>query len=646
MRVFRLVGTEIRRFRTPLQRIGLIFITCVPLLYGALYLWSNWDPYGRLNQIPVAVVNADQPVVVNGTTVDAGKLFTDDLASDKIFDWHFVNAEQANSGVQDGSYYFSISVPADFSAKLASGATNTPQRASMAITLNDANGYVVGKMAQSVQSELQNKISAAAVSAYFESVFGDLQQLRSGISDAAGGANQLRDGLGSANTGALNLSAGMGQLKTGADKLVTGSGQVADGVNTIANTVVPVANQVANELPSFTQGAAGAASTAAAVASTAAQVTGAVSTNADSVQAQLTAWGESDALIKSDPHYQAVLAAANTAAGYASQVNTDAQQAKTGTATVAAAAQTLAADAPQLQSQVRTAAGKLQQLATGATQVSTGMQTLDSGIGNAANGASTLSGGITSLYNGSVSLANGLSTVETKIPVLSSSQQKDNAATLASPVDITTANLHPAGTYGRGLTPFFYAIALWVFGLSGYLLLKAMPGRALASRAGSVMALLAGWLPALVVGLVAALLLFVVLDAGLGLSPLNFWGTLGLLALAVATFTAISHLLRALLGGAASAAMLILLILQLTTCGGTYPVQTLPLPFKVLHPVLPMSYLVDGLRVTISGGDGAHLALDAVVLGAFLIGALLLDLLVVSRKRNWSITTLKPDLTL
>ncbi|HWC81487.1 MAG TPA: YhgE/Pip domain-containing protein [Pseudonocardiaceae bacterium] len=646
MRALRLVGTELRRFRTPLQRIGLIFITCVPLLYGALYLWSNWDPYGKLSEIPVAVVNADQPVNVNNTNVNAGKLFTDDLAHDRIFDWHFVNAQQAGKGLNDGSYYFTISVPRDFSAKLASGATNTPQRASMAITLNDANGYVVGKMAETVQSTLQNKISAAAVSAYFESVFGDLQQLRSGITDASSGANQLRDGLSDANSGAANLSSGLGTLKTGADKLVTGSGQVADGVNSIANVVVPLANGVADAIPSVTQNAATAASGAADLAGNAAQVTGWVSTNQNSIQAKVAALGNDDPLLKDNPDYQQLVTATNTATGYANQVNTGAQQVRTNTATVAAGTQTLAADAPQLQSQVRTAAAKIQQLATGATQVSTGMQTLDGGIGNAANGASTLSSGVSTLHDGSVKLADGLNTVQNKIPVLSADQQKDNAATLASPVDITTGNLHPAGTYGRGLTPFFYAIALWVFGLSGYLLLKAMPGRALASRASTLTVTLAGWLPALVVGLVGALLLFIVLDACLGLHPENFWGTLGLLALAVASFTAIAHLFRALLSGAASAVMLILLIVQLTSCGGIYPVETLPLPFRAVHPLLPMSYLVDGLRVTISGGNGAHLATDAIVLAAFGIGALLLDLLVVRGKRNWSIVTLKPDLRL
>lgn len=36
----------------------------LPLLYGALYLWSFWDPYGRLDKIPVALVNDDKGAAV------------------------------------------------------------------------------------------------------------------------------------------------------------------------------------------------------------------------------------------------------------------------------------------------------------------------------------------------------------------------------------------------------------------------------------------------------------------------------------------------------------------------------------------------------------------------------------------------------
>src|ERR1700753_4237500 len=99
MNAIRLARLEFARFRTPLQRLALLFIVLVPLLYGGLYLWSNWDPYGRFSQIPVAVVNDDQPVTVHNQQINAGQLFVNELESDQIFDWHFVSDDQARQGL-------------------------------------------------------------------------------------------------------------------------------------------------------------------------------------------------------------------------------------------------------------------------------------------------------------------------------------------------------------------------------------------------------------------------------------------------------------------------------------------------------------------------------------------------------------------
>ena len=74
-----LTTTELRRFRGPLPLLSAIFLICVPLLYGATYLWSNWDPYGRLDQLKVAVVNLDQPVQAEGTKVHGGKDIVEQL---------------------------------------------------------------------------------------------------------------------------------------------------------------------------------------------------------------------------------------------------------------------------------------------------------------------------------------------------------------------------------------------------------------------------------------------------------------------------------------------------------------------------------------------------------------------------------------
>lgn len=254
--------------------------------------------------------------------------------------------------------------------------------------------------------------------------------------------------------------------------------------------------------------------------------------------------------------------------------------------------------------------------------------------------------GVARLSSGASSLTDGLTDAEARLPVLSDDQKKSNAATLASPVDVATANLHPAVTYGRGLTPFFFAIALVVFGITAFLILRPVSARALASRAGNLTVALAGWLPAAVCCAVGGLVLFLVLDVFLGLDPVHAWAMIGLVVLAALAFTAIAHLLRTWLGGVASAVILVLLLLQLTTSAGTYPFETLPGFFRVLHPLLPMTYFVEGLRVAVTGGDGGHLLRDVLVLAGFLVVSLGLTTLVVRGKREWTVGKLKPDLSL
>lgn len=646
MRAFRLAWFEVKRFRTTLQRLALAFIVLVPLLYGGLYLWSNWDPYGKLNEIPVAVVNEDQPVTVNGQNVNAGRLFVDELKKDPIFDWHFVDRAEAARGVHDTDYYFEISVPSDFSRKLASGAENKPERAGMLITLDDANGYIVGKMAQTVQSELENKISAAAVSAYFQSVFDNLEQLRDGVTQAADGAAKLRDGAVTAEQGSADLSNGINQLKDGSSKLAPGAQQVSDGVAAIADVVVPAANTIADRLPAFTQTAADAATAADSLAGTAKTAADTVAGGAESVQAEVTALGEAHPELLTDPAYQELVRVTGQAATFTGQVATSANDVKTATGTVNEHAQQLQQAAPQLQTEIRDAATKVSALNEGAKQVASGAAALDQGLGTAATGATALHDGVAQLSTGAGQLADGLADAESRIPVLSDDQKESNAATLASPVDVKTENLHPAVSYGRGLTPFFFAIALVVFGITAFLIVRPISARALASRAGDLTVALAGWLPAATCCVLGGLVLYVVLDLFLGLDPTHAWAMIGLIVLAAMAFTAIAHLLRTWLGGVASAVILVLLLLQLTTCAGTYPYETLPGFFRFLHPLLPMSYFVEGLRVTITGGNGYHLLRDTLVLGGFLVVSLALTTLVVHRKREWTVTKLKPSLSI
>ncbi len=119
-----------------------------------------------------------------------------------------------------------------------------------------------------------------------------------------------------------------------------------------------------------------------------------------------------------------------------------------------------------------------------------------------------------------------------------------------------------------------------------------------------------------------------------------------LLAVGAASFVAIDHFLRTALGVPGDILSLVLLILQLTSSGGLYPMPTTPGIFQTLNPILPMTYLIDGLRVTISGGLMSHLVRDLGVLAGFAALFLALTSLTIRRQRVWTISRLHPEVEL
>src|SRR5664279_3877441 len=581
IKTFRLAGYELRRFKGPLPILALLFLVLVPLMYGALYLWSNWDPYGKLDQVPVAVVNQDQPVVVNGKTVDAGNRLVSELEADPIFDWQFVDEEQAAKGLADGQYYLTIIIPPDFSADLASGATTDPQRAVIYLHRDDVNGYVIGLLTASVQTKLEGAIDRAAIGAYFDSVFTNLDSIRGEVTTAAGSATKLAAGAKGVQTGATGLAKGISAEKDGSAQLVTGladaksgsaalvtgattaqtgSAQLVAGLGTLqsgvsdlgpaadavasgnrqlADTVVPVLNALIPVLPSIAD--AGTTMSAAAT-----QISNVVNTTAGTLGAQLDLANEALKTIpesQAKKHLQAALVAIDTA---------DKNLTDTGAKAVAKANQAVGTvngivgvinNTVPSGTDLSTAATQLTTLATGSQKVatgvgalstgisdaSTGATTVDSGLGDLVTGATSLDTGIGQLHTGAKNLDNGLTKSVTgsaalvdgatkvadgadqlakqltegakRIPSLTQDQRDSAEQVLSSPAAVRLSVDNPAVVYGRGLAPFFFGIAIWVFGIAVFLVMRPISNRALAGRASSPRITVASWLP--VVGLAA-----------------------------------------------------------------------------------------------------------------------------------------------
>ena len=263
MSVFRVALVELKRLTSGvLPVLVLLAMSCIPLLYGSLYLYGNWDAYGNVNGIVGALVVEDEGAKdASGNDLNTGADVKKSLLDAGTFDWKSVETrDKAVQGVSDGTYDFALVIPKDFSARLVSTGSfkpdekgNTgpinPQAAGLEIITNDANNYVltniVTKAGTAVRDSVASKVgdkTANTLLASFTTIHGKMNEAADGadkinantvkLSDAM---TQLADGTGTLKDGAIKLADGSGQLVDGSSRLIEGQNKLADGSSQLAD---------------------------------------------------------------------------------------------------------------------------------------------------------------------------------------------------------------------------------------------------------------------------------------------------------------------------------------------------------------------------------------------------------------------------
>ncbi|MGW1088723.1 YhgE/Pip family protein [Streptomyces sp. NPDC002596] len=695
MRSPRLAALELKRFgRGKLPRAALVALLLLPLLYGALYLWSFWDPYSRLDKIPVALVNDDKGATAAGKRVEAGDEITAKLLDSKVFEWHEVSSAEAGRGVEDGTYYLSLTMPSDFSKRIASSSGDSPETGALQVRTNDANNYIVGQISRTVFSEVRTAASTNASRGFLDRIFISFSDLHDATAEAAKGADDLKggivkakkgskdlaDGLKDAKAGSGRLESGIVKLDKGAGDLETGSRQVADGTQLLADKVNGVAADVR---PFLKDNGKSIGDTARLVADSSQTVRDNLDVLVKAAPTAATAaHNASDDLADvyrtrcteqplPDPTVCPPLKRATTAAADVAKVaddvnvlvkdqNGDLKKLRGQLTTLQKQADALAERSPHLDEDLKSAVAKINALNTGAHKVArgadelhtglatakTGSTDLNTGVGRLKTGATDLDGGLIRLNDGSATLAQGLNDGVGKIPDYDKQDRDRRTDVMADPVKLASQSLHRAPNYGTGFAPYFIPLSLWVGAMVAYMLIQPLNRRALAAGASAWRIAFAGWLPVAAIGLLQVAALMSVLHWGLGLQMAHAAGTIGFLALVTCCFGAIVQWLNARFGAAGRILVLAVLMLQLTSAGGTYPVQTSPGFFGAIHPYLPMSYIVESLRRLITGGGLGPVWQGCAVLLAFTAGALALTAVSARRKQVWTLDRLHPELSL
>ncbi|MEV5876525.1 YhgE/Pip domain-containing protein [Streptomyces sp. NPDC052101] len=694
MRSPRLAALELRRFgRGKLPRAALVALLVLPLLYGALYLWSFWDPYGRLDRIPVALVNDDKGATAAGKKITAGDDIVHKLRDSRTFEWHEVSDDEARKGVEDGTYYLSLTMPADLSRRIASSSGGSPETGALRVRTNDANNYIVGQISRTVFNEVRSAASTKASRTFLDKIFVSFSDIHGKTVTAANGADKLNTGIGKAEKGSKDLADGLkdaqsgsGKLATGLKKLNSGAGDLQDGSERVADGTQALADEVNGVYgktgPFLKDNEKTIGDTARLVADSAMTVKDNLDVLVKIAPGSAKIAHANSALLDeiyrarceraalpdpACPDLKRAEKAAAEVATVADDLNTliadqdgDLKTMRDNLGTLQKQAKDLEKRSPHLYDDVDDAVKEINKLNTGAQKVAAGAKklhtglgtaqtsatALDTGIGTAASGAQTLNGGLYKLSDGSGKLAGGLHDGAKKIPDYDKQDRDQRTGVMADPVQLASHDLHKAPNYGTGFAPYFIPLSLWVGAMVAYMLIQPLNRRALAAGSPSWRIALAGWLPVVAVGVLQVGALMAVLHWAIGLQMMRAAGTIGFLCLVTACFAAIVQWLNARFGAAGRILVLALLMLQLTSAGGTYPVQTSPGFFNAIHPFLPMSYIIAALRRLITGGGLGPVWQACGVLTAFTAGALALTALAARRRQVWTLDRLHPELSL
>ena len=263
--------------------------------------------------------------------------------------------------------------------------------------------------------------------------------------------------------------------------------------------------------------------------------------------------------------------------------------------------QELIAGVDKLQSGSSQLADKSSQLISGASQLESGANKLADGAGELAEGGTKLTSGLEGLQTGVASLGQGLGNASDQLK--SASTESKNAEILSNTLSLSKTDNDQVPVNGIAMAPYMISVALFVAAISTNMIFAKLPsGRHPESRWA--------WLKsrAEINGIIAVLAGILVYGGVhlIGLTANHEMRTFILIILTSLAFMSMVTALTTWNSRIGAFFSLILLLLQLASSAGTYPLALTNDFFRAINPWLPMSYSVSGLRQTISMTGNIH----------------------------------------
>jgi len=241
----KIAGKDIKSiFKNRFIRVSVIAIIIVPLLYSLLYLDAFWDPYARIQDMTIAVVNEDGGALLDGKEVNYGEDIVENLKGNEEVGWDFTSNEKANEGLEKQGYYAKFVIPKDFSKSVVAAKEGKPQVADLQFVCNEKKNFLAAQINSQVEKLLKEEIVGTISNNYVTVAFDKLYEAKDGFIKAADGSKKLYNGIGELNEKVPMLAEGANKLGDGSAQLKDGQGALNSGIKSINNGLSEVNSKV------------------------------------------------------------------------------------------------------------------------------------------------------------------------------------------------------------------------------------------------------------------------------------------------------------------------------------------------------------------------------------------------------------------
>jgi putative membrane protein len=192
--------------------IPIIAILFIPVIYAGMFLWAFWDPYGKIDHLPVAIVNEDKGAELDGKSLTIGRDLVKDLVKSKGFKFHVSDRKTAYEKLKNEKYYMLIEIPEDFSKNATTLLDKNPKKLKLTYVPNEGFNFLTAKIGGTATLKIKSAVSEEVTKTYAETMFKKMAELADGVQNASDGALQLKDGSVSVKNGSNDINEGLATL--------------------------------------------------------------------------------------------------------------------------------------------------------------------------------------------------------------------------------------------------------------------------------------------------------------------------------------------------------------------------------------------------------------------------------------------------